>query len=154
MSRAPHRNGTRHLGPMPQFASNGKAWTEEDYLRLRVLREDEKLVWRVIALAMQRPEADCVKKYIARFRPDDDGSKPPVFPKAIAPWPKRALFGGPRNHALATWRNLHEFHPDPRYRIPPPVGRSSMSSAAQLCVDHIGTEMRQRSGRIANWSRP
>lgn len=143
MTRTPHRNGTRHLGPMPQFASNGKAWSEADYLRVRALREDEKLVWRVIALAMQRPEADCVKKYIARFRPDDDGNKPPVFPKAIAPWPEHAVFGGSRNHELATWRNLHQFNPDPHYRIPPPFGRSMSGNAAELCAEQRGADMRR-----------
>lgn len=143
MTRTPHRNGTRHLGPMPQFASNGKAWTEEEYARLRVLREDEKLVWRVVALAMNRPEADCIKRYIARFRPDDDGSKPPEFPKARAPWPEHAVFGGPRNHALATWRNLHCFAPDPAYRIPPPFGRSMSGNAAALCAEQRGADMRR-----------
>ncbi len=130
MSRGPHHNAPRHVGPMPQYASKGRAWTAEHLAELK-RRRDAGEIFTVIAEALGRSPENTAKKYRETFGdPEQDDGTPATSPSIKAHWPEWARF---RDHPKALELYLR-FSPDPRYSVPPPFGRSSMGSAAALCV--------------------
>lgn len=127
MTERLRRDLQRHLGPMPQFASKGRAWTEAEYAKVVAMR-NAGAAWRVIAVAMDRPEHSCVKYYHLRIAAALDGEAK-VEPIGIkAPWPEHARFDGRREHRFKPSRV------PPILSIPPAFGFSEVGNAAALCV--------------------